>query len=147
MISSAKERGNKVMYTVVYLSPGDYHRYHSPAVFTANYRRHIAGYLEPVDPRYLKRHKDVLKSNERVNVLGDWAHGFFAISFVGATNVGSIKINFDDTLRTNYNKTANPKVPCDRNYTTLSSDEGACRTYPVRNRKLTSGMLSTEADE
>jgi len=49
------------MYIVIYLAPGDYHRYHSPAVFTASYRRHIAGYLEPVDPRYLKSHKEVLK--------------------------------------------------------------------------------------
>ena len=94
IIDSAKERGNKVMYCVLYLSPADYHRYHSPAFFTANYRRHIAGYLQPVDPRYLERHKDVLKNNERVNILGDWAHGFFAISFIGAFNVGSVKLHF-----------------------------------------------------
>ena len=129
------------MYLVVYLSPGDYHRFHSPANFTANYRRHIAGYLEPVDPRYLKKHKEVLKSNERVNLLGDWAHGFFAISFVGATNVGSIKLNFDDTLRTNSYKTATANTPSDKNYTTLSTEDGAVWSYPVRKRKLTSGML------
>jgi phosphatidylserine decarboxylase len=84
------------MFAVIYLAPQDYHRYHSPAHFTANYRRHIAGYLEPVMPSYLKKHKDVLKENERVNVLGEWAHGFFAISFIGALNVGSIKLLFDD---------------------------------------------------
>ena len=72
LLQAAVDRGNKVMFMVVYLAPGDYHRYHSPATFTANYRRHIPGYLEPVDPRYLKGHKDVLKSNERVNLLGDW---------------------------------------------------------------------------
>ena len=49
-------------------------------------------------PSYLQKHRDVLKQNERVNLLGDWAHGFFAISFIGALNVGSIKINFDDLL-------------------------------------------------
>ena len=84
------------MFMVIYLAPGDYHRYHSPATFTANYRRHIPGYLEPVDPRYLRGHQDVLKSNERVNLLGDWKHGFFALSFVGALNVGSMKLHFDD---------------------------------------------------
>jgi phosphatidylserine decarboxylase len=89
------------MYLVVYLSPGDYHRFHSPANFTANYRRHVAGYLEPVDPRYLKTHTEVFKSNERVNLLGNWTHGFFAYCMVGATNVGSIKLNFDDSVRTN----------------------------------------------
>ena len=96
MLAAVRARGNKVMFLVVYLSPGDYHRFHSPANFTASYRRHIPGYLEPVDPRYLAGHTDVLKSNERVNVLGDWAHGFFTVSFVGATNVGSIKLHFDD---------------------------------------------------
>lgn len=108
MIKSAKERGNKTMYCVVYLAPGDYHRYHSPVSFTASYRRHVAGYLEPVDPRYLKGHKEVFKSNERVNVLGDWSHGFFAMSFVGATNVGSISLHFDDTLKSNI---ASPTSP------------------------------------
>ena len=101
LIQSAIDRGNKVLYMVVYLAPGDYHRYHSPASFTANYRRHIAGYLEPVDPRYLKGHRDVLKTNERVNLLGDWQHGFFALSFVGALNVGSIKLHFDESLASN----------------------------------------------
>lgn len=100
-LKAAKARGNKVMYLVIYLSPGDYHRFHSPAAFSTNYRRHVAGYLEPVDPRYLKTHTDVFKSNERVNLIGNWAHGFFSICFVGATNVGSIKLNFDDTLKTN----------------------------------------------
>jgi len=121
------------MYMVVYLAPGDYHRYHSPAAFTASYRRHIAGYLEPVDPRYLTNHREVLKQNERVNVLGDWDHGFFALSFVGATNVGSIKLHFDDTLKSNISK---PKAPyfLDRNYSTLASSgtETLFWTYPER---------------
>jgi phosphatidylserine decarboxylase len=119
------------MYVVVYLAPGDYHRYHSPASFTATYRRHVAGYLEPVDPRYLKTHRDVFKSNERVNVLGDWAYGFFAMSFVGATNVGSIKLHFDDTLKSNIPKPISPYLQ-DRNYTTLggSGDETLFWKYP-----------------
>ena len=119
MIAAAKERGRKVMFMVIYLSPGDYHRFHSPAIFTASYRRHVVGYLEPVDPRYLATHRDVLKSNERVNLLGDWANGFFAISFVGAANVGSIKVHFDEKLTTNKHA---PTLPyfSDKNYATLS---------------------------
>ena len=100
-LKDAKARGNKVMYLVIYLSPGDYHRFHSPANFVTNHRRHVAGYLEPVDPRYLKTHTDVFKSNERVNLMGKWTHGFFAYCMVGATNVGSIKVNFDESLKTN----------------------------------------------
>ena len=34
-------------------------------------------------------------------LLGRWKHGFFSYTPVGATNVGSIKINFDRELRTN----------------------------------------------
>jgi phosphatidylserine decarboxylase len=103
------------MFAVIYLAPQDYHRYHSPAHFTANYRRHIAGYLEPVGPDYLEKHKDVLKDNERVNVLGEWAYGFFTISFIGALNVGSIKLLFDDQLRTNIKSPSEPYFT-DRNY-------------------------------
>lgn len=39
--------------------------------------------------------------NERVALLGRWRHGFFGMVPVGATNVGSIRINFDKALRTN----------------------------------------------
>lgn len=134
-MSAAKERGNKVMFMVVYLAPGDYHRFHSPATFTANYRRHIPGYLEPVDPRYLKNHKEVLKSNERVNLLGDWKHGFFAVSFVGAMNVGSIKVHFDDALSTNKHNPGGMPFH-DKNYATLTELEGVFWKQPIRKRTL-----------
>ena len=115
---------------VLYLSPKDYHRFHSPANFTASFRRHIAGYLEPVDPRYVAGHRDVFKSNERVSILGEWVYGFLAVSFVGATNVGSIKLHFDDSLKTN---ASNPKQPFvyDKNYAALSEADGAFWKYPV----------------
>jgi phosphatidylserine decarboxylase precursor len=133
IIQSAKARGNKVMFAVIYLAPQDYHRYHSPAHFTANYRRHIAGYLEPVMPSYLKKHKDVLKENERVNVLGEWTHGFFAMSFIGALNVGSIKLLFDDSLKSNAKSPAMPYF-LDRNYQTLAEAGGSFLSFPVRHK-------------
>lgn len=135
LIQAAVDRGNKVMYMVVYLAPGDYHRYHSPTAFTASYRRHIAGFLEPVDPRYLKGHRDVLKTNERVNLLGDWKHGLFALSFVGALNVGSIKLLFDADLESNSRNVGN--IPYhDKNYATLSEQEGGFWRYPIRKKTL-----------
>lgn len=39
--------------------------------------------------------------NERVVLTGTWEHGFFSMTAVGATNVGSIVINFDSELNTN----------------------------------------------
>ena len=95
------DRRSKLLYAVVYLSPGDYHRFHSPAQFGAGFRRRIAGYLEPVKPAYLAGHKDVLKDNERVSLLGEWAHGFFGMSMVGALNVGAIEVFKDKALKTN----------------------------------------------
>lgn len=101
MIEEVKQRGNKLFYCVLYLSPSDYHRFHSPGAFTSYYRRHVPGWLEPVKPSYVFKHKDVFKNNERVNMFGQWTHGFFHISFVGALNVGSITIHKDPKIITN----------------------------------------------
>ena len=128
ILDSAKSRGNKVMYCVIYLAPQDYHRYHAPTNFIANYRRHIAGFLEPVMPSYLKKHKNVLKENERVHLLGEWSYGFFAMSFIGALNVGSIKIHFDDVLKSNAKNPLSPYI-LDKNYTLLLNQEDSLSVH------------------
>lgn len=101
MLEKVKSRGNQLMYMVIYLSPADYHRFHSPAIHTGDYRRHVVGYLSPVKPSHVNKHKDVFKNNERVNIFGRWAQGFYFESAVGATNVGSIKLDFDTDVLTN----------------------------------------------
>lgn len=101
MLDKVKQKGNKLMYMVIYLSPQDYHRFHSPAIHYNDYRRHIVGYLSPVKPSHVNKHKDVFKNNERVNIFGRWAQGFYFESAVGATNVGSIKLDFDTEVLTN----------------------------------------------
>ncbi|KAI1310156.1 phosphatidylserine decarboxylase-domain-containing protein [Xylaria venustula] len=88
-------------YAVVYLAPGDYHRFHSPANWVVERRRHFAGELYSVSPYLQRTMPGLFTLNERIVLLGRWRWGFFSYIPVGATNVGSIKINFDKELRTN----------------------------------------------
>ena len=48
-----------------------------------------------MSPYMAKRLENLFVLNERVALLGRWKYGFFGMVPVGATNVGSIKINFD----------------------------------------------------
>ncbi|KAI9291628.1 phosphatidylserine decarboxylase [Neoconidiobolus thromboides FSU 785] len=96
--------GRKLFFTVIYLAPGDYHRFHSPTNWVVELRRHFAGELYSVSPFILKYLQNLFVLNERVALIGKWKHGFFSMLPVGATNVGSIKIHFDEDLKTNERK-------------------------------------------
>lgn len=54
-----------------------------------------AGELFSVSPYIARRIANLFVLNERVALLGRWKHGFFSMIPVGATNVGSIVVNFD----------------------------------------------------
>ncbi|EHA57221.1 hypothetical protein MCOR27_003944 [Pyricularia oryzae] len=97
----AEQRRTKLYYAVIYLAPGDYHRFHSPTNWVVERRRHFAGELYSVSPYLQRTLPGLFTLNERVVLLGRWRYGFFSYVPVGATNVGSIKINFDRELRTN----------------------------------------------
>ncbi|CAK5262171.1 unnamed protein product [Mycena citricolor] len=105
---SSLRPGNTLFFSVIYLAPGDYHRFHSPAAWVVEKRRHFVGELFSVSPYIAKRLENLFVLNERVALLGRWKHGFFSMVPVGATNVGSIKVNFDQTLRTNLRGKAPP---------------------------------------
>ncbi|KAJ3043053.1 phosphatidylserine decarboxylase 1 [Rhizophlyctis rosea] len=96
--------GNGLFFCVIYLAPGDYHRFHSPVDWAVKGRRHFAGELFSVSPMAVEAIRNLFVLNERVVLLGDWKPGFFCMIPVGATNVGAIKIDFDPTLRTNLAK-------------------------------------------
>ncbi|KAL8675576.1 MAG: hypothetical protein Q9168_000088 [Polycauliona sp. 1 TL-2023] len=98
---TARKEPTALFYIVVYLAPGDYHRFHSPTSWVAETRRHFAGELYSVSPYLQRTLPGLFTLNERVVLLGRWRWGFFSFTPVGATNVGSIKINFDRELRTN----------------------------------------------
>ncbi|KAG5958533.1 hypothetical protein E4U58_005337 [Claviceps cyperi] len=99
MLSS--DRSTSLYYVVIYLAPGDYHRFHSPTNWVVERRRHFPGELFSVSPYLQRTLPGLFTLNERVVLLGRWRYGFFSYVPVGATNVGSIKINFDRELRTN----------------------------------------------
>ncbi|KAK5131669.1 phosphatidylserine decarboxylase 1 [Cryomyces antarcticus] len=99
--ASSPAKQTALYYIVVYLAPGDYHRFHSPVSWVVEKRRHFAGELYSVSPYLQRTLPGLFTLNERVVLLGRWRHGFFSYVPVGATNVGSIVINFDRELRTN----------------------------------------------
>lgn len=104
---------NSLYYCVMYLAPGDYHRFHSPIpswkVHTVN---HIHGELLPVAPKILPLLKTVFTLNERCSIIGTWKHGHFNMIPIGSTNVGSIKLNDFVTsrnLETKYDEAENSR--------------------------------------
>ncbi|EMD41480.1 hypothetical protein CERSUDRAFT_110048 [Gelatoporia subvermispora B] len=102
--------GNALFFVVIYLAPGDYHRFHSPTAWVVERRRHFVGDLFSVSPYVVKRLENLFVLNERVALLGRWRYGFFSMVPVGATNVGSIKIDFDQALRTNVGQRRPPPL-------------------------------------
>lgn len=101
-VDNLKASNDKQLYfAVIYLAPGDYHRFHSPTNWVATLRRHFIGELFSVAPFFQRTLRGLFVLNERVALLGYWKYGFFSMIPVGATNVGSIIVNFDKDLKTN----------------------------------------------
>lgn len=87
---------NSLYHCIIYLAPGDYHRFHSPADWTIYYRRHFPGELFSVNPSVARWLQGLFNLNERVVYYGEWKYGFFSMAAVGATNVGSIRVYMDE---------------------------------------------------
>jgi len=90
----------------LYLSPKDYHRYHSPMDITITKTVHIPGLLLPVNNPSLLKNCNLFVKNERVVCkCEDKNKVIFYLVFVGALNVGKIIIEKIPQLSTNINKT------------------------------------------
>ena len=76
---------------VLYLSPTDYHRIHTPVSGTVVEREHIPGKVYPVNEFGLRHMKRVLSRNERLTTYIRHGGGEVAVVKVGAMNVSSIK--------------------------------------------------------
>jgi len=85
-----------------YLSPKDYHRYHSSFDCTVSKLIHIPGKLYPVNFSYLKKKLNLFIENERV-ILECLTkdNKLFYMVFVGALNVGKMVFNFEPRVKTN----------------------------------------------
>lgn len=87
-------------YAVVYLSPRDYHRVHSPVDGRVTRVRHLPGTLFPVNDIGVRHVPNLLARNERVAVMIDApAFGPVALVFVGAFVVGRIELAFEGPAR------------------------------------------------
>jgi phosphatidylserine decarboxylase len=89
--------GNELKYCTIYLAPGDYHRIHAASDWKVDQCAHFAGNLFPVAPAVVRVVPNLFVENERVVLSGQWQHGYFSLTAVGATNVGSIELS--DLLR------------------------------------------------
>lgn len=102
-------------YTFInfYLSPSDYHRYHSPCDMEVLEVRYFGGKLLPVNMPSLKKNKNLFITNERVVVVAQDKNGtkFFFVA-IGALNVGKMSLHFEPRVRTN----AIPNQKCSFSY-------------------------------
>lgn len=119
-----RDSTSKLYYCVLYLSPGDYHRIHASADCSFYSRVHFPGELFPVAPRVAKMIPNLFALNERVGLHGEWRHGFFSMTQVGAYNVGSVKIANDSDLQTNLRSKRPGTGPFTRDYADNSSPKG-----------------------
>ncbi|KAK5577812.1 hypothetical protein RB653_002760 [Dictyostelium firmibasis] len=97
----AKLKGKNLYHIGLYLSPGDYHGIHSPIDWEIKNRYHFPGYLFPVAKVAVDNIPGLFAMNERVVLTGDWKYGFYSLTPVGASNVGTIVMDFDKDLSTN----------------------------------------------
>ncbi|MBE1445062.1 archaetidylserine decarboxylase [Paenibacillus sp. OAS669] len=78
-------------YFVLYLSPTDYHRIHTPIDGSIIEKEHVPGKVYPVNEFGLRQMRRVLSRNERLITYMQHEGGEVAVVKVGAMNVSSIQ--------------------------------------------------------
>jgi phosphatidylserine decarboxylase len=87
-------------YAIVYLSPRDYHRVHSPVEGSITHVRHVPGTLYPVNAFGVRHVPLLFARNERVVIAVDSVRfGHVAVVMVGAMIVGRITLTFEGPER------------------------------------------------
>ena len=98
LIGEEAPEWNQGCFTTIYLSPKEYHRFHSPCDTDVTRARYIPGYLWPVNAWAVNNIDSLFCVNERI-VL--WLGQEAILVAVGATCVGKVKLAFDKDLTTN----------------------------------------------
>ncbi len=88
-------------YSVLYLSPANYHRVHACFDMKISDIYYIPGTLRPVKPKVVFKKDSVYCRNERIVIHGSSEYGKFYMILVGALVVGKTKLSFDSGLQTN----------------------------------------------
>lgn len=83
-------------FLVIYLSPRDYHRIHFHAGGTVPGYTYSPGDLFTVNPAAVERLEALFAKNERLTTYIENPRGLSAIVKVGATNVGRIRLEYDN---------------------------------------------------
>lgn len=84
---------------VIYLAPGDYHRFHSPVDMNILKRTAIEGRCDSVSERTIAKGKPIYEKNGRITVTSQWSQGLITMVMVGALNVMRIHINEQNVLK------------------------------------------------
>ncbi|KAI5188058.1 phosphatidylserine decarboxylase, partial [Nematocida homosporus] len=91
---SRQKVDNKMYQIVIYLSPANYHRFHTFLDFQLEEIKHVPSQLFSVGKGPMRYLKGLLSKNERVVFSGRTCWGYGALVAVGSTGVGSITTPF-----------------------------------------------------
>jgi phosphatidylserine decarboxylase len=88
-------------FITFYLSPQDYHRIHSPFYGKVLGYYYEPGKLFPVNDLAVLNIQSLFPKNERLITFLQTEYGKIAVVKVGASNVGKIRVTYDDKIVTN----------------------------------------------
>ena len=91
-------------FATYYLCPTDYHRVHSPVDGEILFSCHVPGALWPVNSWSVNAIPNLFSVNERIVVIIQTARGLVALVMVAATNVGNMRMSFDESLNSTFRK-------------------------------------------
>lgn len=98
LIGECADSYDNMYCATIYLSPGNYHRFHMPCDGFIRKCRYIPGYLWPVNSWSVKNVDQLFCCNERIIF---WINQNVLLVAIGATMVGKIKFYLDLNINSN----------------------------------------------